>query len=444
MKLKKIVVFLLAAAMAVAPMTLAACGSASGGGSELGKTEEGGNTEGGNTEGGNTGGSGNTEGGNNGGSGNTEGGGTEGGNTESGGNTETTVEYTITFNYNHDGMESTTAKVEEDALAEKPENPTCTDGHVFLGWYTDAEAKIPYTFKEGVTANLTLYASWYTVTEGKYVAVFNTNNAAGDVIKVEFESGTRWTNIVSEVTEPVWENHFFNGWYNEDGEQYSNLKSFNSNITLYAQWLGVYTIEAENTYIDPAGAHNQYSGASTGLQIIKEDDTENKTASNGYYVGDLWKKGETLSFEFYADKDDEDVILAFRLSAKYGGSVNTTGDQIFVGIPELDENGDVVIETVEDEYGDKISSVKYSQKYNYELNVPSYEEMSSTTRDFSDYTLVSTVKIKKGKNIIQFVINNSQKGGNGGTMNAIAPLVDCLKITTTSTIVPIVYKNTSK
>ena len=180
----------------------------------------------------------------------------------------------------------------------------------------------------------------------------------------------------------------------------------------------VYVLEAEHTNLE--GKYGSgYSGSTTGTGMVIGDDTDNRTASNGYYVGWLYYPGAFLGFEFEAEEDIDDLTLVFRLSAQYN-SVDVTGDQVYVGI-NYDE-----------------ASGSYEQTFDFPFHADSYSEMSSAVMDFRDYLVVENVSVKKGLNTIELVINNDIKGV-GGTMKAAAPLVDCLYLYTDKAITPVVY-----
>ncbi|MGN0754950.1 MAG: hypothetical protein ACI4ME_10885 [Aristaeellaceae bacterium] len=179
-----------------------------------------------------------------------------------------------------------------------------------------------------------------------------------------------------------------------------------------------YVLEAEWTNLD--GKYGSgYSGSTTGTGMITGDDTDNKTASNGYYVSWLYYPGAYLSFEFEAGEDIDDLTIVLRLSAQYN-SIDVKGDQLVVGI-NYDESAEA-----------------YEQEFDFPLSIESYSEFSSRVMDFQDYLVVENASVKKGFNTVELLINNDIKGV-GGTMKAAAPLVDCLILQTSGTITPITY-----
>lgn len=179
-----------------------------------------------------------------------------------------------------------------------------------------------------------------------------------------------------------------------------------------------YTLEAEQTNLESKYGSG-YSGSTTGTGMVLADDTDNKSASNGYYVGWLYYNGAYLSFEFDAEEDIDDLDIAFRLSAQYN-NVEVKDDEIYVGINYDEEAGD------------------YEQKFDFPVTIESYSEFSSSVMDFQDYVVAKNVSVKKGHNTVELVINNDIKGV-GGTMKAAAPLVDCVYLSTTGKITPVTY-----
>lgn len=181
-----------------------------------------------------------------------------------------------------------------------------------------------------------------------------------------------------------------------------------------------YTLEAEQTNLESKYGSG-YSGSTTGTGMVIADDTDNKSASNGYYVGWLYYNGAYLSFEFDAEEDIDDLDITFRLSAQYN-NVEVKDDEIYVGINYDEESGD------------------YEQKFDFPLEIESYSEFSSSVMDFQDYVVAKDVSVKKGHNTIELMINNDIKGV-GGTMKAAAPLVDCVYLSTTGKITPVTYNS---
>lgn len=179
-----------------------------------------------------------------------------------------------------------------------------------------------------------------------------------------------------------------------------------------------YVLEAELTNLENKYGSG-YSGSTTGTGMVTGDDTDSKTASNGYYVSWLYYRGAYLSFEFEAAEDLDDVTIVLRLSAQYN-SIDVKGDQLIVGI-NFDEDAEA-----------------YEQVFEFPCTIESYSEFSSRVKDFQDFVVAENVSIKAGFNAIELMVNNDIKGV-GGTMKAAAPLVDCLYIYTNGELTPITY-----
>ena len=186
----------------------------------------------------------------------------------------------------------------------------------------------------------------------------------------------------------------------------------------YAAGKNKYVLEAEQTDLSGKDAFG-YSGSTSGTGMVVGDNTDSRSASNGYYVGWLYKPASFLTFAFECAQDLDDVTIVFRLSAQYG-NVDVTGDQIFVAV-NYDEDAD-----------------DWEQTFDFPMHIESYSEMSSSVKDFEDYLVVENISLKQGYNEIELDINNNIQGV-GGTMKAAAPLVDCLILYTSGEITPITF-----
>ena len=69
----------------------------------------------------------------------------------------------VTFNPNYSGATSTTTTLTNGQKLNYPTNPT-RSGYVFTGWYTNSNCTTKYNFSGNITADMTLYAGWQTLT----------------------------------------------------------------------------------------------------------------------------------------------------------------------------------------------------------------------------------------------------------------------------------------
>lgn len=317
--------------------------------------------------------------------------------------------YTVNFETDG-GSEVDSQQVEEGACVKEPEDPT-KSGSVFNGWHITAEEDGDiYDFSSPVTKDFTLYAAW--ADESALSAKFFMNDNTDAVFTtVYFEEGKR----ISKPGDPVWEGHVFDGWYSDADctEEFKFTKKYTESQFVYAKWRTVYTFEAEYSYISDDKWGQGYSGQNSGLGLIMSengDSTENHTASNGYYVGWIYYSGASIDFTVTSDRDVSDLTIVFRLTAEYQ-DCTVSGDEIYVQVNE--------------------------EKHNFEFSITGVygtEEMSKKGRnDFQNYTVGSKISLKKGVNTISLVINN-EKQGVGATMNASAPLVDCMYLYTSASL----------
>ena len=129
------------------------------------------------------------------------------------------------------------------------------------------------------------------------------------------------------------------------------------------------------------------------------------TASNGFFVGYMYVTNNKLVFKVIADEATSDCMLALRLSGEgEEGSVISLNDEelkITVNGAKVNYNG-IVLDNIPDING-------------------------GTRRPFSDFT-IANVSLNKGENVIELIVNNNKS--MGGTMNATAPMFDCLYLNT--------------
>ncbi len=213
---------------------------------------------------------------------------------------------------------------------------------------------------------------------------------------------------IDEPENPARDGYVFDGWYT-DAEATQKF-SFNSrceeDTSLYAGWRKIYVFEAE--YTDLEGRQgNGYSGNTSGVGLIGKD-TSDAGASNGYYVSCLYYDGAYLTFNITSDREVSDATIVLSLSAEFD-DVILTDDMYFV-----DVNGETY-------------NVEASLTGAYSVT----EDGEHKKRPFTQHTIATKVHLNEGENVIELVTNNSEHM-SGATMEATAPMVDCLILYTSA------------
>ena len=238
--------------------------------------------------------------------------------------------------------------------------------------------------------------------------------ADGETIAtVEFEDDSR----ITPPDAPEKENAVFAGWTFEDGSEYKESKKLTGDQTITARYLTVYTFEAENTQLTDlpeedltADFGNKigygYSNNVGGLQLIQAEGDSGCNASNGYYISSLYYNGAYLEFVINSDRAVEDAQLTLRLSSEYYDM--TISCSMFT----VSVNGE---------------ALKFDD---LDLTGAITDMSSLLKRPFTDYTVSREVRLNEGENVIRLEVTNSTKLGTTGTMNATAPMIDCIYVAT--------------
>lgn len=239
-----------------------------------------------------------------------------------------------------------------------------------------------------------------------------------DYDTVEFEGESR----ITPPADPEKEGYMFAGWTMEDGARaYKESTKLSGDVTIEARFLKNYVFEAENTQLTDldeddltADYGNKigygYSNNVSGLQLIAAEGDAQCDASNGYYVTSLYYNGAYLEWHITSDKAVEDAVLTLRLSCEY------------YDMPLTCKNFLVVVNDEELTYEDITLAGAIT-------------DMSSLQkRAFTDHIVSKEIKLVEGENVIRLQVNNSQKQGTTGTMNAIAPMIDCITVSTDATL----------
>ena len=213
---------------------------------------------------------------------------------------------------------------------------------------------------------------------------------------------------------PEREGYYFAGWYEDEGfsVSFNELKKYTGNVNFYAKWLKMYTFEAEKTQLtdldpdedDTCNVVGQkvgqgYSGNVAGKGLIGNCACE---ASGDAYVTNLYYNGAFLEFVIESDRDVDDALLLLRLSGEF--KTISLNDKTFV----------VTVNDQPIAYGD------------IELEGGTLDDLTSLNRRAMTNHGMGTISLKTGENVIRLTVNNTEKQFATGTMDAAAPLIDCI------------------
>ena len=242
-----------------------------------------------------------------------------------------------------------------------------------------------------------------------------------------FTDGGRITEPEAPVSE---DGSAFAGWY-EDPE-YTTPVNFverkSGDQAFYARWANHYVFEAEYTQligreVDGATDGNGnlygsgYSNEPKGLQLISNNFDRPAEASNDYYLHDLYRNGLYIEFIIESDRAVEDAQLTLRLAGEYYDS-EVTDENFYVS---------VYPEGTEDPYDEDVVTFFEFDPISFTLERSGDYAALGT---FEDYLISTEMPLVEGKNIVRLEIANSEHHGAGGTVNATAPMIDCVIIDT--------------
>lgn len=149
-------------------------------------------------------------------------------------------DFTVSFEANG-GSATAAVTVLNGKTVAKPADPA-REGYAFVGWYTDAAFKQPYSFESAaVVDNMTLYARWAekSATYSENVISFDLGYEAQNPESRETINGKLY-----EAPVPTREGYTFKGWYVSADNTAAMLSYkweeestvFGSDTTLYAVW----------------------------------------------------------------------------------------------------------------------------------------------------------------------------------------------------------------
>lgn len=321
---------------------------------------------------------------------------------------------TVTFDYGYAGAASSTAKIRKDDKAEKPTDPV-RDGHTFENWYSDSTLTMPYNFDNAVTENTTVYAKWLENGATYFDVTFDYNYSGSDnPAPQKVKSGEKATEL---AVDPERKSYTFEGWFADSAckTAFSFDAAITAATTVYAKWTRTsvtveeYVFEAEDT--DLAGKTGPgFSGSAPGVAMIQTSTTLG--ASNDRFIGYQYKRGCSLEFRIVSDMAVTDAKIVLRLSAEMRDYLMTA------------ENYKVMVNG---------SSLDYKPIEFKNVPVDTSAGSDIKALPFEDFVIAENVKLKEGNNNIVLQTENDH-AMEGTTMVADAPLIDCLKITTSAVL----------
>lgn len=290
-----------------------------------------------------------------------------------------------------------------------PSNPKA-DGFEFNGWYTDELFTQDFDPKADITGDTTLYAQWLSLSVTNYRVLFEYNYGIGSPFHLirRIEEGS----TVTKPADPVRRGYSFDGWFTaaEGGEVFDFNTPITAETTVYAHWTLTasgaaeeYIFEAEDLNLDDIQGVG-YSSNASGAGLIMQD-LDDYGASNGRVVGYLYRDGIQLEFRFVSNKATNDAKVVIRLGAEFADH-HLTPDMFEIAL-----NGTPI------NYG----QIDITDVPNQALGM------------FKDFEIAVNASLLEGENILTMTVANNTPL-IGGATSATAPIVDCVKITTSAVL----------
>lgn len=165
-----------------------------------------------------------------------------------------------------------------------------------------------------------------------------------------------------------------------------------------------------------------YSGDATGREMIQGGPSN---ASGGAWVSYLYKQGLAVNFIIESDRNVENAQLVLRLACEFVNmSFNSKNYTVRVDY-DLTEDDLEEYEGYWSEY--------YEEKPEGDAVITfgdiNLEKSKTAEVNFIDFVAAENLSLHEGLNMISLITNNDMALGLG-TMAAIAPMVDCIKIVT--------------
>lgn len=217
-----------------------------------------------------------------------------------------------------------------------------------------------------------------------------------------------------------------------------------------AEGMKVYTFEAENTDLRGKSGPGA-SGEASGTSMASTSSDETVSGDSHGYVTYLYQDGVSVNFVIKSEEDVDNVQLDVRLGIEsmdyYFNPSNYTIQVDSCTEEDLKDNEDGGAvgnwdAFFMDYYGPDGDGKDDAEHERYTIDKWDCGEIhldgtgSNTPIGFEDFTITKELSLKKGYTCISLITNNSDTPKNNegaemaGTYAAVAPCVDCIKLTT--------------
>lgn len=269
--------------------------------------------------------------------------------------------------------------------------------------------------------------------EGDTRVVFYWNDGTDRVyLSTTYNTGNR---IKRPAADPEINGKAFIGWYAEaEGvTEFSFTKKYDGEQRIYAKWFNQYTFEAEYTQLtgligdDTANSLGEkighgYSNETSGLKLIEKESDMKANCSNGYSIGNNFVPGFYLEFVIESDTEVTDAQLMLRLScAYYSITLSDTEFSVSNRLQGVDIDDEAKVQYFE--FDDIVLETEFTDGYG-----------SGQRRPFTNHFISGEVHLYKGTNIVRLEVTNNIKLGSAGTVDAKAPMIDCIYVNTNATL----------
>lgn len=311
--------------------------------------------------------------------------------------------FAVTLDLNYEGAPAAeTVNAVKNDVMDKPEDPT-RDGYSFYNWFIDADCTKPFDFSDEITSDLHLYAAWKEDGTSYHEVTYDVGYY-GIKDKTFTQLVKDGETVKALDLTPARDEYTFDGWF-VGGTPFDASQPITGDTTIVGGWTktktgtSTYVFEAENT--DLTGKIGPgFSGTAQEESMIVTDDKFAPSA--GRFVSYMYQNGNSLEFYIASGEAVPDATLVISVAAEME-NINFGPDEFQVLVNGKAQN---------------YSSVRLTE------NSP-----------FSDAIEINNVSLNEGENLIQLVVTNSIRPlGESGTYAATAPMIDCIKITTSSVL----------